>query len=74
MWSDLCRNWRRAGIGIPLAAQAGSLVFSHPIWAQNVILGTSSTDQLMAMAREMSVLLYSRDIHGNPTLFRICSV
>eukprot|EP00959_Pyramimonas_sp_CCMP1952_P296084 6193250-Pyramimonas_sp.AAC.1 len=60
MWSDLCHNWRRAGIGIPLADEAGALVVSHAIWADNVILGASSTDQLIMMVRQMSVLLYSR--------------
>eukprot|EP00959_Pyramimonas_sp_CCMP1952_P400147 8383806-Pyramimonas_sp.AAC.1 len=54
MWIDLCHNWRRAGSDIPLADQAGALVFSRAMWADNVILGASSTEQLIMMVREMS--------------------
>jgi len=66
MWSDLCHNWRRAGIGIPLADEAGALVASHATWVDNVILWASSTDQLILMVRQMSVLLYSRGYLWKP--------
>eukprot|EP00959_Pyramimonas_sp_CCMP1952_P259373 5422575-Pyramimonas_sp.AAC.1 len=65
MWSDLCHNWRRADTGIPLADQAGALAFSHAIWADNVTLGASSSDELIIIARQMSVLLYSRGQMNN---------
>eukprot|EP00959_Pyramimonas_sp_CCMP1952_P086764 1814722-Pyramimonas_sp.AAC.2 len=70
MWSGLCHNWHRAGIGIPLSDQAGALVFSHAIWADNVIFGASSTDQPIMRCRCWCTPEGTR---GSPALSSICS-
>ena len=67
MFGSIVCDWERKGFGVQLTAQAGGRHVTHAIWADNVLLCSSSEKELTTMIADISGALYARNYSWKPS-------
>eukprot|EP00959_Pyramimonas_sp_CCMP1952_P304757 6378155-Pyramimonas_sp.AAC.1 len=61
MFGDITSAWARDAVGVVLSGEAGGIVVSHFIWADNVILTAPDRSTLAKMILQLTWALHD---HG----------